>query len=309
MTITLTDKKPKFPTESDFAIYIDFKKDAQRPQRIFQTADALITALQKLDKSLCGAIDSQIIPIMVLEEIEVGSLKIWLKNTLENIDDNAIKELKWKSIVGKYLVKAKYAIINFCEKNQKTDSKELIKLSNQIKEIAQETNVKYLPDYKAPNIMELAKAIQDISISKSFLDKEDKMRYIGNENESVEFNLSIKFDPENFEELLTKEIVDVQETSINLIIKKPDYLGSSSWELRHGRKKIVAKIEDEQWLKDFHDRKKDVRPGDALKCKMKQRFHYGFDNELIAEKYTITKVEGILENTYKQSDLFDEDDE
>ena len=31
-----------------------------------------------------------------------------------------------------------------------------------------------------------------------------------------------------------------------LAIKKPYYLGLSTWELRHGKKKILAKIEDEQ---------------------------------------------------------------
>lgn len=113
--------------------------------------------------------------------------------------------------------------------------------------------------------------------------------------------------PEKFEDFLTKETVEFPEAPMILAIKKPDYLGFSAWELRHGKKKIIAKIEDQQWLKDFQDRKKDVRPGDALRCRLKQKFHYGYDNELIAEKYTITKVEDILENKYKQADLFDDE--
>lgn len=308
MTTKITTKKPKIPNDVDFAIYIDFKKDLERPQRVFQTAEALIRALQKIDSLLCGSIDSKITPVMMLEEIESGSLKIWLKNTLEAVDDQALKELNWKHIVGKYLVKAKYVIINWCNNGQQNENKEsLLKLSNEIKKIAHETNVRYLPDYKALSVPELVDSIKDISQAKNFLDKQDKLQYIaGSDEEPLDFNLSIDWTPEKFEDLLTNEIVEYPEAPIILAIKKPDYLGLSGWEFRHGKKKIIAKIEDEQWLKDFQGRKKDVRPGDALRCKVKQIFHYGYDNELIAEKYSITKVDDILENKYKQPDLFDD---
>ncbi len=90
---------------------------------------------------------------MMPEEIETGSLKIWLKNQLETVDDQALKELNWKPIVGSYLVKAKYAIIKWCNKGELNENKEsLLELSNEIKQIAQETDVRHLPDYKAPNI-------------------------------------------------------------------------------------------------------------------------------------------------------------
>jgi len=308
MTTKITTKKPKIPTDVDFAIYIDFKKDLGKPQRVFQTAEALITALQKIDSLLCVSIDSKITPVMMLEEIESGSLKIWLKNTLEAVDDQALKELNWKQVVGKYLVKAKYVIINWCNNGQQNENKDsLLMLSNEIRKIANETNVRYLPDYKAPSVPELVESIKDISQAKNFLDKQDKLQYIaGSDSEPLDFNLSIDWTPEKFEDFLTKEIVEFPEAPMILAIKKPDYLGLSGWEFRHGKKNIIAKIEDEQWLNDFQDRKKDVRPGDALRCKVKQRFHYGYDNELIAEKYSITKVDDILENKYKQPDLFDD---
>ena len=124
---------------------------------------------------------------MMLEEIEASSLKILLKNQLEAADDQALKELNWKPIVGSYLVKAKYAIIKWCNKGELNKNKEsLLELSNEIKQIAQETDVRHLPDYKAPNIAELADSMKDISESKNFLDKQDKLQYIsGNEKESL----------------------------------------------------------------------------------------------------------------------------
>ncbi|MDX2082449.1 MAG: hypothetical protein SFV53_00460 [Rickettsiales bacterium] len=309
MTTTLTTKKPAIPTNADFAIYIDFKKETGNPQRIFQSSAALISSFEKLDKVLCDTIDSKISPIMMLEEIEIGSLKIWLKSKIESIDDRDLKELNWKSMIGKYLVKAKYLMIDFLNKgNDVGDKNSLINLSRQMQKIAEETNVKHLPDYKSPNIADLVDAMQSISSAKNYLDKEDRLQYLQNSGESLDFNLSIDWTPEKFEEFLTKEKVAIPEMPMNLVIKKPDYLGNSMWELRHGKVKILAKITDENWLLSFQQREIDVRPGDALRCKVKQELYYGFDNELIAQKYVITKVDSVLENQYKQRDLFKDDE-
>mgnify|MGYP003349548569 FL=1 len=138
----------------------------------------------------------------------------------------------------------KYLIINWCNKGQQNENKEsLLDLSNQIKLIAQETNVRHLPDYKAPNIAELAESIRDISEAKNFLDKKDRLQYIaGNDKDPLDFDLSIDWTPEKFEDFLTKEIVEFPEATMILAIKKPDYLGLSAWELRHGKKKILAKM-------------------------------------------------------------------
>ena len=69
----------------------------------------------------------------------------------------------------------------------------------------------------------------------------------------------------------------------------------------------MVSIEDAVWLANFQRRQIDVRPGDALKCLVTVEHNYGYDNELISESHTITKVEAVLENEFDQSELFDED--
>src|SRR3970040_183395 len=100
--VHLTTREPPPPERADFAIYIDFKRGEGSPQRVFQAADAMIRAMQSLDHVLCNAIDGTIEPVMVLEEIETGSLKIWLANKLTAVDDQALKDLDWKPAIGKY---------------------------------------------------------------------------------------------------------------------------------------------------------------------------------------------------------------
>ena len=89
-----------------------------------------------------------------------------------------------------------------------------------------------------------------------------------------------------------------------LIVKKPDYLGTSMWDLRHGRRPVSARIEDTKWLERFQSRRVDVRPGDALRCRVRIEMLYGHDNELIAERHAIEEVHEVLENKYDQALLF-----
>jgi hypothetical protein len=106
---------------------------------------------------------------------------------------------------------------------------------------------------------------------------------------NAEFNIA----PETIDELLTKEIL-VTKGEMILKIKKPDYLGESQWEFRHGNRKIMASIIDKDWLINFHSRRIDVRPGDSLRCDMRIDANYGFDGEVVAEHYIIMVVKEVI---------------
>ena len=81
-------------------------------------------------------------------------------------------------------------------------------------------------------------------------------------------------------------------------MKKPDYLGESQWDFRHGTTSMSARIEDSKWLGEFQTRRIDVKPGDALRCRVRIEISYGFDNEVVAEKYFIEEVSEVIQNVY-----------
>ena len=137
----ISSKMPENPKTADFAIYIDFEPGTKNPERIFQAADQVIRSFRELDRILCKAVNSEITPIMLLEEIEVGSIKIWLRNVLEAIDDIDIENLDWRSAVCKYLVKAKYAVIKWTNKKDK-EIQSVKELQSDIRNMAEDTGVK-----------------------------------------------------------------------------------------------------------------------------------------------------------------------
>lgn len=297
--VTLTDKKPA-PPRADFAFEIDFQRGVGPASRVFSATHDFIKACEALDAELVQSIDSSIETVLILEDIQVGSIKTWLRNALTAAEDDALKTLDWKPLVGKYLVRAKYAVIRWIDDDSHPRS--LPDLRREIQQIAAETDVRHLPDYSAPSPTALTNAIRDFQAVKDRLVPGDRARMLTHDGD-IEMNLSVSFQIEDIEALAVAKTIETPASEIILAVKKPDYLGTSKWELRHGKRTITAKIEDSSWLSRFQGRQVDVRPGDALQCVVKIEMQYGFDNELIAERYTVITVNDVLANRYQILEL------
>lgn len=292
--------------KSDFCITIDFEKGSENPSRVFQTMTDLISAFQKLDSNLIKGLDAHLDPVILLEDVEIGSLKTWLSNKLKGIPDEAIKSGDWKQLIGNYLVNAKYIIINKIDgKTQITDAKMIEDIQFELVEEARKTDVKLFPHYEPIPIPKLIQSIDEINKSLSYLDKKDKAFFQSEISGDTTFNLSLDFSPETISDLLTKESISNKSVMI-LKVKKPDYLGTSMWEFRHSNKTIPAKIIDESWLIQFQQRKIDIRPGDSIKATVNTIVKYGHDNNVIGISYEIIKVLSILPlNNLNQISLFE----
>lgn len=300
----------KKPSEVDFCIKIDFEKKSDNPTRIFRTITELLDSFHQLDLDLVHSIDTKIEPTLLLEDIEVGSLKVWLTSTLSSIDDEGLKTLEWKKIVGEYLVRAKYLFINFLSDKQTINSRNQIKsLESDLNKLAKETDVKSLPIYRPIPQTSLVKNIKTLTSSLRHLKHSDKATYISLEGKEAEFNLTFKVDEDNFNKLLVREEIPSTNTMI-LKVKKPDYLGESMWDFKHGETPYQAKILDKPWLKKFQDREVEVKPGDALRVTIESIAQYGFENEVIDYKHSILKVHEVIPAKHPtQLDMYLEDGE
>lgn len=298
-TLTLTDVAPS-PPRADFGFEIDFQKGVGPASRVFTATHDFIKACEALDDELVRSIDSSIETILVLEDIQTGSIKTWLRNSLNAADDDALKTLDWKPLVGKYLVRAKYAVIRWIDDD--TAPRNLQDLRREIQQIAAETDVRHLPDYSAPSPTALVSAIRDFQSVKDRLLPGDRATLLTNDGD-LSFNLSVSLPIEDIEALAVARTIEVPASEMILPVKKPDYLGDSKWELRHGKRNISAKIEHPDWLRRFQNRLEDVRPGDALRCIVKIEYLYGFDNELLTERYTVVEVLEVLVNRIQSPEL------
>ncbi len=303
--LTLTDKEPAAP-RADFGFEIDFERGVGPASRVFTATRDFIKVCEALDRELVRSIDSSIETILVLEDIETGSIKTWLRNALVATEDDALKTLDWKPLVGKYLVRAKYAVIRWIDEDSAPRS--LPALRRELQQIAQETDVRHLPDYTPPSPGALIEAIKGFQGVKDSLLPGDSAKLLSHDGD-IPFDLTVQLDIEDIEAMAVARSITVPPAEMILPVKKPDYLGNSQWELRHGKRNISARLEDQVWLRRFQSRQEDVRPGDALRCILQIEYNYGFDNELVSERYTVLEVLEVLVNRVEFLDLpFDDDD-
>lgn len=291
--------------KADFCIEIQYKKESENPSRVFRSMSELIDSFQRIDQHLVKAIDVNTETILLLEDIETGSIKVWLRNLLRAIPDDAVYHLDWKPIVGQYLVKAKKFIINFLEnKTTITNIDEIRPLEDEIYKLAEETKVRWLPVYTRIQPRQLLESIKDISASLSHLSEGDNARYIVPDEPEAKFNLTFNLAPESIEDLIAKETLS-SESEMLLKVKKPDYLSESMWDFRHGTSTISASILDKEWLEKFQSRKVDVRPQDYIRARVEISHKYDQDGELIATHYNILKViEVIFAPDQSQPNMF-----
>jgi hypothetical protein len=273
----------------DFCLEIQYEKQSENPSRVFKTMYGLIETMQYLDQALIKSIDSKIEPVMLLEDIQIGSIKTWLASLVRRIPDDALNNLDWKPIVGQYLVEGKKFIIKWGEgKTSITNVSEISELRQQLVILAKETNIRMLPDYQEVTNRELLIGIQRIGDNNSHLSKQDKVFYSTN-NEQVAFNLDLQITPEDMERLLAKE-TKISEGEMIVKVKKPDYLGESKWECKHGKYHIDITIADKEWLNKFQHREIIVQPQDSLRGQVRIENIYDDTSELIDTFYTMVMV-------------------
>lgn len=268
---------------------MDYRKGSGSPSRVFRAMSDLIDALQETDKNLIRSIDARLEPVLLLEDIETGSIKSWIRQALESLDDDAVKSGDYKKVVGTYLVKSKYAIIRFLDKKTDiTNQQEISDLQNDLAHIAEETNIKLLPTYEPIPRDKLVYSINKINNALAPLNDDDSAKFLSNTGDA-DFNLSLYIAPETIDALITAETIESTMTMI-MKVKKPDFLGASQWDFRFDNRTIPATIVDTGWLEQFQEGTVPIVPGDAIRARVLTQVQYGYDRDVVATHYTVIEV-------------------
>jgi len=260
--------------------------------RSFQVLSNITSTLESMDRHLATSADVLVETILVLEGIEYGSIRVLLKTVLESIDDEGIKELDIKKVIGGYLLKAKYKLIKMLSDKPHLDRLQVVELQTELIEAAEESGISRLPGYSQPRLNQVSGDIEKMQQALEPLEYSDRLTYISPEGRA-DFNQSLKLLPGSLDKLLTKETL-VHTNEMILRVKKMDLLGDSQWEFRYNNRSIHARIVDNEWLQRFRSRQEPVLSGDSLRVMVDAAVSYGFDNEVLKTRYLITQVLEVL---------------
>jgi hypothetical protein len=293
LDIRLLGEPPMPPADADFSFRIIFEKGAGDPRRIFDAASELIDGFEELDAAVTGSVDASIQPLMVLEDIEAGSIRVFLSSFLKRVNDKALSEGEYKKALGPALVDAKYAAIAYLDKDREQAELEKDDLRELLRKLATGTDLRRLGDYPPIQQAKLVAALDTLQDAKRLLGPKDQLLLEAPGKEPYKADLSKTWDP--------AEVIKVEQTTteqhsegeIILTIRKPDMTGESKWQFTRGKFPVSAHIVDNEWLERFHSRRvPGLQSGDAMRCQVK--FTYIFDEKgtMIEERIEIVKVIG-----------------
>jgi hypothetical protein len=282
-------------------IELNYEPGTPDPGRIFRSMAGLIDAFSRIDRHLARSVATSVEPQVILERIEAGSIRSVLRTLLVQIDDDALRNLDWKPLIGQYLVKAKHTLLRKLQGHPRITSREdVIDLQRQLLALAP-ANIDMLPP--APiSTEDLLWDIEALSGAVAELSEGDSAAFISADDETrIETRLRIT--AQEIESLLTKETVCTTSEHI-LLVKKPDYLGHSMWEFRLGDRSIEAKMLDQAWLERFQRQEIALRPGDALRAIVRIETAEGFEGHPVATHYFVVTVLRVVRAApYRQTDL------
>jgi hypothetical protein len=280
--------------KADFGIEVAFTPGTPDPSRVFRSMTALIDSFQRFDKELVQSIDNAIEPILLLEDIEAGSIRTWLRNAISSVDDSALKDGDWKKVVGSYLLKAKHIVVKKLEgKTEITNRNDIKEIEAEILDAARATDIQRIPTYRPLPETKIVQVIAQLGTALAHLTATDSAKLITAEGEAA-FNLALRVSPDSLRDLLVKESLSHEAVWI-LKVKRPDYLGESMWDFKLGDHPMQAKISDLEWLRNFQERNIDVRPGDAVRAIVRQTIHYGYEADIVYEHHEVLKVLEVIE--------------
>ncbi|MDD2966632.1 MAG: hypothetical protein PHN64_03935 [Desulfovibrionaceae bacterium] len=281
------DKQP------DFLLTIHFPPETKDPQRIFAIASDYIEAMQACDKMLLKSFPTQICPVFILEQIETGSIKIWIKQCVEAIDDDALKNIDWKPAIGKYLVKGKYFLLSKLQgKNCLPNKEELTEISNGLHQLAKESNALTLPTYAKIPVVSIAESSKTISEALANLKSNENIT-IENDDGNICITAQLKITDEDIKNLLINKTIE-NTNELILMLRKPDFLGETKWEFRLNRRNMPVSIAHKDWLSSYQAGDIDIRPGDGLHVRMKESISYDLNGEVVSEEREIVEVIAVI---------------
>lgn len=252
-----------------FELYIQFEPNSPQPEKVFSATSALIKAFGELDSVLLSSISTSIKTEFRLQEVEGGSLRVWLARALLEVNDANMAEAEWWKVLGKFLVYTKYDIIQWLL------GKNSIKTADEIAEVARianaravETGILQLPSYAPVNQEKLTGAIHSITKAVEMLGDGEGAEYRTSAGSTKIPAISVISSEEYVYQV--QEILHVDELKEELLVRKADFLGDSLWWFMRQGEKVSMRIEDEAWLSRFHAGEVDLRPGYSMRVVIRE---------------------------------------
>lgn len=278
-------------TDSDVVVEVVTSVGTRRPLDTAQ-AQRLQEAVEASYRALASSTPLKFETIAVLEEMARRSLSIWIR-----VRAAAAAGDEDEGSLLKFLARGTLAIIAWMDGSS---THQLADLQQAIRVLAWGTSITSSAHPVLPSSADLVKAIAAWQEAKAGLSAGCSVR-ISTNNGSAELDLG-KAIAEPRALLQARKLVNHSADMI-FVVEMPDYQATGQWQLKHGDTRTSAYCEPGTLLDKFYRRELDIRPGDALRCRVDFETSYGPDHEVLSERFRIVEILEVLPAARGAADL------
>ncbi|MEA3078967.1 MAG: hypothetical protein QOF05_375 [Sphingomonadales bacterium] len=288
MTSEASEQRPGFSdllaelTDSDVVVEVVASASSRRPPEVAHV-QRLQEAVEASYRALGGSAPVQTETVAVLEEVGRRSLSLWLR--VRAAGAAAGEE---EASLLKFLARGTLAIIAWMDGSS---THQLADLQQAIRVLAWGTSITTSAHPVLPSSADLVSAIAAWQKAKTGLGAGSSVR-ISTNNGSADLDLGKTID-EPRALLQARKLVNHSADMI-FVVEMPDYQATGQWQLKHGGTRTLAYSEPGTLLDKFYRRELDIRPGDALRCRVDFETSYGPDHEVLSERYRIVEILEVL---------------
>jgi hypothetical protein len=288
MTSEASEQRPGFSdllaelTDSDLVVEVMASASSRRPPEVAHV-QRLQEAVEASYRALAGSAPIQTETVAVLEEVGRRSLSLWLR--VRAAGAAAGEE---EASLLKFLARGTLAIIAWMDGSS---THQLADLQQALRVLAWGTSITTSAHPVLPSSADLVGAIAAWQKAKSGLSAGSLVR-ISTNNGSADLDLGKTID-EPRALLQARKLVNHSADMI-FVVEMPDYQATGQWQLKHGGTRTLAYSEPGTLLDRFYRRELDIRPGDALRCRVDFETSYGPDHEVLSERYRIVEILEVL---------------
>src|SRR5690242_2686243 len=289
MSVDQNQERPAFSdllaelSDSDVILELSAGSGARRPPDSAQ-AQSLQDAVDASYRALAGSTPVQLETVAVVEELAKRSLSLWLRAQVRGPSGRDGRGDGPDASLLKFLARGMLAIIAWMDGSP---TLQLADLQQAIRVLAWGTSITTTAHPALPSSSDVVSAIAAWQRAKEALGGGGAVRIVTN-NGSADLDLSKKIsEPRTL--LQARKLVNHSADMI-FVVEMPDYQASGEWRLKHGDTHTIAIAEAGTLLDKFYRRELDIRPGDALRCKVDFETSYGPDHEVLAERYRIVEI-------------------
>jgi len=288
-----------------YCVKFDIKKeDGITPQDFLAGMHDVLLNLEAFNHAIINSFDETMQVVSYIEELEGGSIKIWIRDKLKLIEDKDIDRFvnnPIKTTISSLLKKSKNIAIEKLGNESNND------IVNAINDNIKDSNVENPLTGISLDKEKLLIALSNISKGSKRLKGRVAIIFDYNNQEESMKNIPTNFEYTQENELLNEatQTDDIQKPfECKLRIKKPDLDGKSKWEC-YWNKKISVTIKDEEFINK-------VKSGLPVSSKTVLKVNLEIINKIDnngdiienAEIYNVINVLEIIEYPDKQLSFF-----